>query len=254
MIDVLVAVPEDRDSVRALVVVLAVIRPQGPFKPKVPGLRPALLLALALLFYFALPMDVTGYMYALYPRYAQVAALLAIPVLPFPLGKLSRVFVAAATLLALYSGVNLAVLFSRFDVEAENFEMVARRIPKGSRIMHLVLDRGSRYATHAVYLHYAALAALRSDGVPSFSLATDPSFPVGYRPGAQPPAPPWEWQPERFTWDEARWYDCFLVRGEVLPEALFGEHASEVELDFRAEKWRLYMRRRQPLQGQGAFQ
>jgi hypothetical protein len=189
-------------------------------------------------------MDVSGYMYAIYPRYAQLAALLAIPLLPFPRPRLGALAAAAAAAVCLYSGANLSVLFRRFDGEAESFEVVARALPRGARVMHLVTDWSSRFATHAVYLHYAALAALRANGVPSFSLATDPSFPVGYQRGRQPPAPAWEWHPERFTWNEhALFYDYFLARGDVPMQALFGPHAGEVELSAHAELWRLYRRR-----------
>ncbi len=189
-------------------------------------------------------MDVSGYMYAIYPRYAQLVALLVVPILVLPRGRLGAIAAATAAGVCLYSGANLSVLFRRFDREAESFEVVARALPRGARVMHLVTDWSSRHATHAVYLHYAALAALRASGVPSFSLATDPSFPVGYQRGRQPPAPAWEWHPERFSWnDHARFYDYFLARGDVPAQALFGRHAGEVELSAQDELWRLYRRR-----------
>ncbi|MBI5549273.1 MAG: hypothetical protein HY901_35760 [Deltaproteobacteria bacterium] len=209
-------------------------------------LRPALLFALALGYFLLLPQDIKGYMYAIYPRYAQLAALLLIPLLPFPFGRAYQAFVPVAAAVALYAGVNLAVLFKGFDVEAENFELLLRDVPSGSRIMHLVANWGSEKATHAVYLHYAALAALRVNGVPSFSLAIDPSFPVGYRQGAQPPASPWEWRPLEASWEQARWYDVYLARGEQPPEALFRDHAKDVELANRAHLWRLYRRKVAP--------
>ncbi len=222
----------------------AALRPPA-MQPLVPRLRPLLLFALALAFYLFLPQDVQGYMYGIYPRYAQVAALLAIPALRLPEGSPSRLFGAVATAVALYAGINLCLLFSRFDQEAQQFERVAEKIPSRARVMHLVLDRNSRVASHAVYLHYAALAALRRDGVPSFSLATDPSFPVGYREGAQPPASPWEWRPEQFRWTGmADWYDVYLVRGPP-PEALFREHTRELEPMAEAGGWMLLRRKTQ---------
>lgn len=221
------------------------LRQRGPpDAPRIARLRPLLLFGLALTYYLLLPMDVNGYMYSIYPRYAQVAALLAIPALPFPRPPLEKLAAAAAALVSVYSGGNLAVLFQRFDAEAENFEVVARALPRGARVMHLVTDWSSRHATHAVYLHYAALAALRAEGVPSFSLAIDPSFPVGYRQDRKPPAAAWEWHPERFSWtDHALWYDYFLARGDLPAQALFGAHAADVELAARADRWQLYKRR-----------
>jgi hypothetical protein len=231
-------------SVAALVVlVLGLVFRQPVARGFVARLRPVLLFLLAALCYVALPQDITGYMYAICPRYAQVAALLLITVLPFPFGRSYQVFVAVAVAAVAFAGINLTVLFREFDVEADNFEMLVKDLPKSARVMHLIVNWGSRLATHPVYLHYAALAAERVDGVPSFSLATDPSFPVGYKPGAQPPASPWEWRPLEVSWEQMKWYDVYLSRGEVPPEQLFRGHAQEVELAARADLWRLYKKK-----------
>ncbi len=227
-----------------LAIGLALFRPQVSQRPLIARLRPALLTALALGFYFLLPSDITGYMYYIYPRYSQLAALLAICVLPMPHGPLFKPFAALATAVAVYAGINLAVLFRQFDAEAQTIEMVAKHLPPNAKLMHLVMDTGSRHATHAVYLHYAALAAMRTGGVPSFSLAIDPSFPVGYREGRKPPAPEWEWRPQQFDWKRhATWYSHYLVRGNVGPEQLFGRHADDVELVASADRWKLFRRR-----------
>lgn len=224
-----------------LVLGLAFRAPEGS-RPRA-MLRAVLLFAAALGAYLLLPHDISGYMYAIYPRYAQVAALLAIPLLPFPSGRWAKVCAAFAVCVAIYAGVNLCVLFRRFDREAESFERIAQEVPARARVMHLVVSWDSREATHAVYLHYAALAALRVNGLPSFSLATDPSFPVGYRPGAKPPASPWEWRPTETTWEQARWYDVYLTRGDLPAQTLFRGHADDVELVSRADLWRLYRRK-----------
>lgn len=205
--------------------------------------RPLVLLVLALVCYFLLPTDIAGYMYMIHGRYAQLAALCAIPALPLLNGRAVAAVSVLALALALGSGIQLSVLFRRFDREAQPFDKVAAQLPVGARVMHLVVEPGSRVATHAVYLHYAALAALRCEGVPSFSLAQDPSFPVNFRAGARPPAPKWEWRPGRFSWDEhARFYDHYLVRGADAAE-LFGEHAREVEPVARVGSWLLLRRR-----------
>ncbi len=227
----------------ALAAVLGLIFRQPVTKGPVARARPALMLLLALACFLFLPQDIKGYMYQVYPRYAQVAALLAVAVLPFPFGPSYKAFVPVAAAVALYSGVNLAILFHRFDVEAGNFELLVKDLPPKAKIMHLVTDWGSRHATHAVYLHYAALAALRVDGVPSFSLATDPSFPVGYREKAQPPASPWEWRPTEASWEQARWYDVYLSRDNLTPDAVFRGHAQELDLAARADRWRLYRKK-----------
>ncbi|MGC4114352.1 MAG: hypothetical protein QM765_07005 [Myxococcales bacterium] len=226
-----------------LVAALGLVFRQPVSKGAVARARPALLFLLALACFLFLPQDIKGYMYQLHPRYAQVAALLAIAVLPFPFGASYKAFVPVAAAVALYSGINLAVLFHRFDVEADNFEMLLKDVPPKAKVMHLVTDWGSRHATHAVYLHYAALAALRVDGVPSFSLATDPSFPVGYQEGKQVPASPWEWRPTETTWEQARWYDVYLSRDNLTPDVIFRAHASELEQVARADRWRLFRKK-----------
>jgi hypothetical protein len=178
--------------------------------------RPLLLFALALGCFFLLPTDIHGYMYMLANRYAQLAALLVLPLLALPEGRPLQLFAPAAAALAVYAGVNLVVLFARFDREAAAFERVAAALHPEAKILHMVLDPSSAVATHPVYLHYATLAALRADGVPSFSLALDPSFPVNYRPGARPPAPPSEWRPGEASWSrDLPFYDHVLARGDA---------------------------------------
>lgn len=216
--------------------------PRAPAGLSRSELRPFALFALALAAYFLLPTHVTGYMYMVHPRYAQVSALLLLPALAFPAGRGRALAATAAAAIVLYAGLNLSVLFHRFDAEARDFDRVVASLPERSRVMHLVLDRGSAVATHAVYLHYAALAAQRVNGTPSFSLALDPSFPVNYRAGARPPGPAWEWRPERFSWDQASWYDHYLVRGGASAQELFGSHAAEVEPVAAAGRWRVLRR------------
>lgn len=212
--------------------------PASAFDP-----RPLALLGLALACYFLLPTDIAGYMYMLHGRYAQLAALCVLPALPRLTGRALVTVATLAGALVLWSGLQHARLFARFADEARPFDEVAAHVPPGARVMHLVVDPGSRVATHAVYLHYAALAAQRADGLPSFSLAQDPSFPVNYRSGRRPPAPPWEWRPARFSWEEhARHYDHFLVRGAE-PARLFGEHLAELALVARAGPWILLRKR-----------
>ena len=230
-------------GVIALVIALSIFRPQKPDLPLAPRLRPAALFLLAFACYLFLPMDVKGYMYQIYPRYSQLAALLLIAALPFPFGKAYRIYAVAATALGLYFGINLAVQFHRFDVEAREFDAAISLIPENSRIMHLVVDPRSRVSAHAVYLHYAALAAARTNGVPSFSLARHDPFPVHYRQGAHVPSPRWEWRPQQFDWkSEASWFDVYLVRG-ASAEKLFGKHLRHVEPVGEAGGWAVYRRR-----------
>ncbi len=227
----------------ALVIALSVRRPQRPDLSLAARLRPAVLFLLALACYLFLPMDVKGYMYQIYPRYSQIAALLLIAVLPFPLGPSYKIYAFAATLLGLYSGVNLAIQFHHFDREAREFDDVVAAIPQNSRIMHLVVNPRSKVAAHAVYLHYAALAAQRTNGIPSFSLARHDPFPVHYQKKNAIPAPRWEWRPQQFDWKrEGRWYDVYLIRG-MSAEKIFGRNLRHVESIGEVGNWKIYRKR-----------
>lgn len=178
--------------------------------------RPWALLALAAGCYLALPTDVRGYMYMLAPRYAQLVALWMIPCVAPTDEVTARRLVPVAAALALWTGVSLASLFARFDDEATAFERVVQVIPRGARVLHMVVDARSAVAQKPVYIHYAALAALRREGTPSFSLALDPSFPVNYVAGRRPPGPADEWRPLDVSFDrDVPAYDVALARGRV---------------------------------------
>ena len=151
-------------------------------------------------------------------------------------------FVMAASAVVGYSGFTLVRCFRQFDQEASSFLPIVHDIPDKIRIMHVVMDYGSGVATHPVYLHYAALAAARTGGVPSFSLAIDPSFPVGYQKDRKPPGPAWEWRPSPFDWRDAQWYDYYLIRGGFSLESLFRGHASDVQQIRRSGPWTLVRR------------
>jgi hypothetical protein len=206
--------------------------------------RPLALFGIAVLLYFVLPSDVDGYMYQLAPRYAQIAALLLLPVLPFPTGQLQRVAMAACVGVAAYTPIVLAPLFSNFGREAQSIEPIIETVAPRSKIMHLVVTPGSAVATHAVYLHYAAYVAFRTDSIPSFSLAIDPSYPVGYVTGRRPPASPWEWQPMRVDFSAAvPYYDDFLWRGPGDPRGYMGQYGQELVPAAQSERWLLLKKR-----------
>lgn len=230
-------------AVIVLVIGLSIYRRQRPDMAIIARLRPLILFLIAFGCYLFLPMDVKGYMYQIYPRYCQIAALLLIVTLPFPLGPSYKIYAVAATVVGVYSGINLAVQFYQFNDEARGFDRVVEMIPPNSRIMHLVVNPKSKVSTHAVYLHYAALAAARTGGVPSFSLARHSPFPVHYRADNPIPTPRWEWRPQAFDWKrEASFYDVYLVRG-MSAEKLFGRHLRRVEAIGEAGDWKLYRRK-----------
>jgi hypothetical protein len=192
--------------------------------------RPLALFAIAVLLYFALPADINGYMYALAPRYAPIAALFLIPLLPFPVGRLKHLAALGCALTALYTPVVLAPLFSSFGQEAAAIEPIVEAVTPRSRIMHLIVAPGSQTAHHAAFLHYTAYVAFRTGSIPSFSLAIDPSYPVGYAPNARPPASPSEWNPLQVNFLQAGpYYDYFLWRGPSDVQRYLGPFASQLQ-------------------------
>ncbi len=227
----------------ALAVVLWLVRRDRPAPGWRRRSRPWVLCALGAACFLFLPAEIHGYMSPIDSRYAQVAALLAVTLVPMPAGRLKYLFSAAAVVLVGWTATNLSSLFRDFDREASSFEAIVKDLPRGARIMHLVLDTGSAVVTHPVYLHYAALAAARVEGVPSFSLAIDAAFPVGYQPGKKPPASPWEWRPAEFDWQrDGKWYDYYVVRGYFSPATLFRGHDAEVQKMRSVAGWTLMRR------------
>lgn len=206
--------------------------------------RPAALFAIAAALYLFLPVDVAGYMYAVAPRYAQVAVLLLVPAIPFPGGPARRLGAAAAAACALFAPAVLAPRFAAFGAEAAAIEPIVAAVQPASRIMHLIVDPGSREASHPAFLHFTAYVAFRTGSIPSFSLAIDPSYPVGYAPGGRPPASPWEWQPLQVDFESAGpFYDYFLWRGPGDARAHLGRFGARLEPAASSDGWILYRRR-----------
>lgn len=230
-------------AVSGLALLLWVVKRSRNFQPWYARLRPWVLCALGVCLFLYLPSEIRGYMSPIDSRYAQVAALLAVLVVPSPTGLRRHAFVVAAAAVVAYAGANLVDRFRAFDREATSFDTIVKDVPSHARLMHLVQDWSSSVATHPVYLHFAALAAARIGGTPSFSLATDAAFPVGYQKGRKPPASPWEWRPTEFDWRrDATWYDYYLTRGQFSASRLFPGHESDVQQVRSIDGWTLLRR------------
>jgi hypothetical protein len=181
----------------------------------------AILAAIALAMYFALPFDIRGYMYYLNTRFAHLAAPLAVGALP-PFGAKVRGFLlTAAAICSLVLAVPLARGFSSFNQEASALDELAPLAGPRPMVMGLIFDTGSRAVRHPVFLHSAAVIAREQGGAPNFTFALTPHSPLRYR-GTPPPTFPSEWRPDQFNYErEGRAYDHFLLRG-VAPRQVFG--------------------------------
>ena len=231
----------------AICAVAGVLQPAPAETSVLARARPLALFAIAALLYFELPADINGYVYALAPRYAPIAALLLIPVLPFPVGRLKYLAAVACAATAIHTPVVLTPLFAAFGREASAIEPIVASVASRSKIMHLIVNPGSHTASHTVYLHYTAYLAFRTGSIPSFSLAIDPSYPIGYAPGGRPPASPWEWRPFQVDFNAAGpYYDYFLWRGRGEPMPFVGPFSNQLELVTQSSSWMLYRRRPSP--------
>lgn len=205
--------------------------------------RPAGLTAIAFGLFFALPIDIRGYMYYVGPRFVHVAAALLVISVPRLPAKTARVFLWLAAASTLATAFPLCRGFAAFDREAGALqEMVAA---SGSRplVMGLMYDARSGVVERSVYLHSAAVLARARGGVPNFSFITAPYSPVRYRI-APPPALRWEWQPQGFDYRvQGPAYDHFLIRGAD-PAQVFGDRLGrELYVAAQSEDFSLVRRR-----------
>ncbi len=193
------------------------VRREGP----VERWRMAILAAIALAMFFALPFDIRGSMYYLNTRFAHLAAPLAVAALPALEPKFRGFLLTAAAICSLVLAVPLARGFSSFNQEASALDELAPLAGQRPMVMGLIFDTGSRAVRHPVFLHSAAVIAREQGGAPNFTFALTPHSPLRYR-GPPPPTFPSEWRPDQFNYErEGRAYDHFLLRG-IAPRQVFG--------------------------------
>lgn len=188
-------------------------------RPRQPRL--ALLAALAAALYLALPVGY-GWVWGIYHRYAQLAALCALLLLKPRQSRLSWLGVAVAASCSLALGAGAARRFSAFAGEAAGFEEVLGRAQPGRKLVALIYDRGSRFVQNSPFLHFGAYYQARGGEVATFSFTDFPQSPIRYREEGRPPRlpPRWEWTPEEFDPEaHAAYYDYVLTRGSGDPWA-----------------------------------
>ena len=198
------------------------------------------LLVLALLAsYFLAPMEISGQWY-INPRHLVFAAL----ALPLLLGRPARgwraVLAGAGAAIAVLACANAAAKVRAFQEQVGAFDVVARELPPGGRVLGLPFDNGAAGSVRTwPLLHFACFEQILAGGDVGFSFAGLPSIPVRYRPGMQAPHP-YEWFPEQFDWASmGQFYDAFLVSGT--PRGRGGEELRRnAVVAARAGTWSLW--------------
>jgi hypothetical protein len=195
--------------------------------------------------YLLVPMEITGHWY-LNPRNLVFAAL----ALPLLLGRAARgwrsALVAAGAVVSLLACANAGAKVRAFQRQVGPFDVVARELPRGGRVLGLPFDDGAGGPVRTwPLLHWACWEQVSAGGDVGFSFAGLPSIPVRYRPGMQAPHP-YEWRPDRFDWATmGAYYDAFLVSGA--PRGRGGEELGRnAAVVARAGPWSLWKPRSQP--------
>lgn len=205
-------------------------------------LRLAALPLLCLLGYVYLP---SGYqwIWPIAERFALLALVLAVPLLPALRTWLCAPVVACAVLLSVLHIEQTAQAFVAFDAEVGQFDAALNAIPKGKRVAGLIFDRGSRHIRFAPFLHYVAHYQAQKGGAVMFTFADFPQSPFSFHPGNRPPRvqPRWEWTPGRVRpRRELSYYDYVLVRGG--PGRVGGRNSGFVQV-FQSRHWRVFKAR-----------
>jgi len=210
--------------------------------PGVDRLRRLGLVAIAFALYLTLPLAIRGQIQYLSPRFAALAALLALALVPRLGPRSLRIFAAAGVAVALTSGVMLSLGYRRYAEEAAPLRRLAAACSDHPRVLGLIFDPQSQIAWRPVYLHGAAVIARLRDGFSDYSLAGGNQIPLRYLHGA-PSAFAAEWHPEQFDYaTQGAAYDHFLVRG-ARPDSVFGARlGTELELAARDGEWSLVRR------------
>jgi hypothetical protein len=169
------------------------------------------LAVLALLGYFAAPMAIQG-QWNIAPRFAWIAALLAVAAIGDPGRALSRAGAALAVALTAATSLNAIQHHRRFDREADGFARILAALPPGQRVISLVYDTRSAVITQWPYVHFGQYALAFRGGAAGWSLAKSPPFPIRHRRPQDFPAPD-PFHPEAFRpVEHGRHYDYALAR------------------------------------------
>ncbi len=177
-------------------------------------------------------------------RFALVAVLLALPLLPEPNGVWLNVLSVAGVLLAAVGVGYVAEGFLTFErEEARGLDDAIEHIPVRQRVAGLIFQSGSRVVDFAPFLHSVAYYQAARGGAVMFTFADFPQSLFRFREVSRPPRvmPRWEWLPHLVDVDrDLSWYDWVLTRGGPGRVA----QSDQFELWYSARPWAVWKRRR----------
>lgn len=235
--------PDDAAKIAlgALVLLVAVAIALGGTWPQPKRVAVALgaLLAAQLVMYFALPLNTNTATYVS-ARHALLVVLLALPLLPAVSGRALPVLRVAGAIAAAFGLVVAGKQLACFDREARDFDGVLSAMAPAKRVATLAFARASACCGERSfpYLHFGAYYQAARGGELSRSFAVVWNVPIRYRAdyARYPYREELEWQPGRFSPEDARHFDYVLVRGgTVTPPPQLG--LREVT---RSGAWALY--------------
>lgn len=202
----------------------------------------AWLAPLALAGYFLAP-ESYDWIWPIAPRFPLLALVFLVPSIEVPKRFEGLVLSLGVALVSVLGTNEIARAFGEFDrQEVGRVDEVIGTIPRGSRVVGLIFDRGSREVKFSPFLHYAAYEQAHRGGAAMFSFADFPACPYRFREDNRPPRVPprWEWTPELVDpRRDLEWYEFALVRGG--PGAI-GAATDRWQLQMERGPWRVYRR------------
>jgi hypothetical protein len=185
----------------------------------------ALVLTGQILMYLLLPLNTNTATYVS-ARHALLIVLLALPLLPTLQGRRLLVL-RAGGLLALAVGLSMTWRhLACFDREARDFDGVLPAMQPAKRLAPLVFARTSACCDDRSfpYLHFGAYYQAAKGGELSRSFAVVWNVPIRYRDdyARYPYREELEWQPGRFSAEDARHFYYVLIRGRGSPPPQLG--------------------------------
>ena len=203
-------------------------------------MRIRLLAPVSVAAYFLMPQSY-DWIWPINARFALLATVMSITLIPKLTPLRAAPVVIAATLLSVASNRDIHSAFARYQSEVgADFQEALDTIPNGSRVAVLIFDRHSRAVKFAPFLHFGAYNQVYNGGALMFSFADFPQSPFRFTDNRPPRVGPrWEWKPQEVRPDaDLRWYEYVLVRGG--PGKL--KRSQAFAPVFTGERWSVYER------------
>ncbi len=199
--------------------------------------RLAWLAPLAWLCYFLLPHK-HQWVYPVAPRFAVLAALLSVLLLPRISQLKTSVISLVLACVVLLQTASLGTAFRAVQKEEGDIEQAIAIIPEGRRVSALIFSQSSKHVTLQTFRHYSSLYQAKKGGVVSRSFVGLPTSPFSYKHGL-PTQPVWSVKSNAI--DPAQDLPSFeyvLVRGGP------GKIASDRRFSalYKGKKWQVYRR------------